>query len=75
MLPAFALATAGASVSETTAEGFMSFQASRYFSGQDLFDPGLTHITFRPSMRVAGKIYHMSWGMMYAARKSISFAV
>lgn len=37
------------------ADGFMSFQASRYFSNEERFDPGLTHITFRRSMTTAGK--------------------
>ncbi len=74
VLPAFAAATAGtapaewrasgASVFEAVVAGFMSFQASRYFSNDDLLDPGVTHITFRRSMRVAGKMYQASSGIM-----------
>jgi hypothetical protein len=58
------LPAVGASLFEAAAAGFMSFQASRYFSHLDLFDPGVTHMTFRGSMTVAGKMYQVSSGIM-----------
>src|SRR5581483_2772922 len=63
-VPAVAPTTASAPV-ESRATDFISFQASRYCSNVERFDPGVSQIPpLRFSITFAGKMYQRSSGKM-----------